>query len=285
MSGVSSNPLRVGETKDGVNSSDKRVILWTAPRCISTAFERCIINLKNSKVLHEPFSAPFYFGPERQHNRYSDQPADPQKTYDATCKLLQKEYDGKELVFSKDMPCFINSKFEMFLREGFRNFKHSFLVRDPRKAIVSFYKASTTPSLTGWSYFDPTEAGFVQMYEFYRFVRQHLDPSPVVVDADDLLDDPEGIMKSYCESVGIDYQRGMTRWDPGPVDAGWETWAGWHEDVLKSSGITPRNHRQPKSDEEPQAKMPSEVMAAVEKAIPCYNAMHSARIHAKKPRI
>ena len=260
----------------------KRVILWAAPRTISTAFERCFINLKTAKVIHEPFSLPFYFGPERQHKRFENQPADPQKTYDATCKLLQKEYEGKELVFSKDMAYFIVNKFEMFLRDGFKNFKHSFIIRDPRKAIVSLYRMSTNPLLTGWDYFDPNQAGFVQMYEFYRFVRQHLDPFPTVVDADDLLDDPEGMTRSYCESVGIDYQEGMTRWNPGPVDAGWETWAGCHEDALKSSGIAKRNHKKPKTDEKSQASMPSEVMAAIEEAIPYYNAMYSDRIHAKK---
>ena len=277
MSAISSK-LRVDEMKDP--APYKRVILWTAPRCISTAFERCMINLKKSKVLHEPFTQAFYYGPERQHNRFSNQPADPQKTYDATCKLLQKEYDGKELVFSKDMSYYIDNKFKMFLGEGFKNFKHSFLIRDPRKAIVSLYKASTSPSLTGWSYFDSTEAGFVQMYEFYKFVRQHLDPCPVVVDADDLLDDPEGMMRSYCEYVGIDYQEGMTKWDAGPAEAGWVD-SGWHGSLLRSSGLT-RNRKQPKTDEKPQTMMPNEVLAAVEEAIPCYNAMHSTRIHANK---
>ena len=58
-----------------------------------------------------------------------------------------------------------------------------------------------------------------------------------MVDADDLLDDTEGIMRSYCSAMGLKCKDGMTKWSPGPV-ADFECFSnGWHDNVFNSSGI------------------------------------------------
>ena len=262
--------------------SQKRVILWTASRCLSTAFERSMMNLKNSKVFHEPYLFPFYFGPERQSKRPSLEAINPEATYRSASELLQKEYDGVDVVFAKDMAYYIDKKFDIFLEDGFKNFKHTFLIRNPNKAVLSLFKASTSPTLTGWDSFDPVEVGFKQMFEFFQFVRSHLDPSPVVVDADDLLDNPEGIMQSYCE----ENQENMTKWTPGPVPQ-WENGhcrcLGWHQGVLKSSGIIPRKKKSRSRDGSAfdMEDTPAEVVDAIEMSMPHFEALYPFRIHAK----
>ena len=53
-------------------SADNRtIVVWTAPRCISTAFERAIIERRDCRVLHEPFSRAYYYGPEARSSRYA----------------------------------------------------------------------------------------------------------------------------------------------------------------------------------------------------------------------
>ena len=79
----------------------RRVVLWTAPRCVSCAFERSIRTLNNSKVFSEPFSNPYYFGPEKQMMRFASLPVDPDATYEATVKMLLAHYPGKDVVFPK----------------------------------------------------------------------------------------------------------------------------------------------------------------------------------------
>ena len=244
-----------------------------------------MMNLKNCKVFHEPHLRPFYFGPERQGKRYSLEAIDPEATYRSANELLQKEYDGVDVVFAKDMAYYMDKKFDIFLEDGFKNFKHTFLIRNPNKAVLSSYKGVASPKLTTWDFFDPVEGGFKPMFEFFQFVRSHLDPSPVVVDADDLLDNPEGIMQSYCEALGLEYQENMTKWNPGPVPS-WENcpcmcW-GWHDVVLKSSGIgiTRKN----KSEDEVAFDMeyiPVEVVDTIEMSMPHFEALYSFRIHAK----
>ena len=259
--------------------STKRVLLWTAPRCVSTAFERSIMTLRNSKILHEPYSTAYYFGPERQSTRYVATPVDEKATYRAVNMAIQKEYDGKELLFSKDMAYCVENKLHMFLEEGFKDIEHTFLIRDPVKAVYSLYKLATNPKLTGWDYFDPVEAGFQQMYELYEFLQKHMLRGSVVVDADDLLEFPNETMMSYCEAVGIQYEEKMTTWEPGPIPE-WDVWVGWHDNALKSSGF----HRKTSTSRQKEidlAELPEEVLSTLEKSKNYYDKLYAARIRPK----
>lgn len=259
--------------------SKNRIILWTAPRCVSTAFERSIMTLKNSKIFHEPYSKAYYFGPEKQSPRYASQETNHQATYRSISKMLQKEYDGRDFLFSKEMAYCVENKMHIFTEEGFKNFQHSFLIRHPLKAVYSLFKASTNPKLTGWDYFDPAEAGFRQMLELYEFVDRNIHRNPVVVDADDLLDYPNEILQSYCEAVGLEYEENMTSWEPGPVPE-WDTWAGWHEDALKSSGFKPRvkKNRSRGCTAFDVEDLPPEVAAVVEECMPHYEALAAKKM-------
>lgn len=232
------------------------------------------MTLKNSKIFHEPYSKAYYFGPEKQSPRYASQETNHQATYRSISKMLQKEYDGRDFLFSKEMAYCVENKMHIFTEEGFKNFQHSFLIRHPLKAVYSLFKASTNPKLTGWDYFDPAEAGFRQMLELYEFVDRNIHRNPVVVDADDLLDYPNEILQSYCEAVGLEYEENMTSWEPGPVPE-WDTWAGWHEDALKSSGFKPRvkKNRSRACTAFDVEDLPPEVAAVVEKCMPHYEAL------------
>jgi len=237
------------------------------------------MTLKNSKIFHEPYSKAYYFGPEKQSPRYASQETDHQATYRSISKMLQKEYDGRDFLFSKEMAYCVENKMHIFTEEGFKNFQHSFLIRHPLKAVYSLFKASTNPKLTGWDYFDPAEAGFRQMLELYEFVDRNIHRNPVVVDADDLLDYPNEILQSYCEAVGLEYEENMTSWEPGPVPE-WDTWAGWHEDALKSSGFKPRvkKNRSRACTAFDVEDLPPEVAAVVEKCMPHYEALAAKKI-------
>lgn len=80
-----------------------------------------------------------------------------------------------------------------------------------------------------------------------------------VIDADDLLDDPEGIVREFCASAGFEYDPSLLVWDTEEdhqqaVEA-FEKWRGWHNDVLESKCLKPRAHKkQPKSEEQEYAE-------------------------------
>lgn len=221
----------------------KKVFLWTAPRCVSTAFERSIMEINHSKIFHEPYSRSYYFGPERQSRRYESSPVDLRASYLDTCKKLTKEFDGIEVIFSKDMAYAIENHFDEMLKDELKNFQHTFLIRNPKKTVVSLYKASVNTQLTGWDFFDPVEAGFKQMYDLYQFIVNRLDQQPVIIDADDLLANPAGTMEAYCKVTNLPFDENMLKWEPGPI-LDWDVWNGWHDSALKSSGFTKHDVQQ-----------------------------------------
>ncbi|KAK3504940.1 P-loop containing nucleoside triphosphate hydrolase protein [Neurospora crassa] len=75
-------------------------------------------------------------------------------------------------------------------------------------------------------------------------------PGPVkitVVDADDLLDDPEGTLRAYCEAIGVDFDPKMLKWDDDEsqrtAKEAFEKWNGFHDDAIGSTELTPRSHK------------------------------------------
>ena len=67
-----------------------------------------------------------------------------------------------------------------------------------------------------------------------------------VVDADDLLDNPAGIIEAFCKSVGLEYDERMLKWDSEEdhqqAREAFEKWKGFHEDAIQSNDLKPRLH-------------------------------------------
>lgn len=257
-----------------------KVFLWTAPRCISTAFERAIMNLENGKIFHEPYSVVYYFGPERKSERYINDPVQPKANLEEVSKNLAAKYEGKDFVFSKDMAYYLDGNYDVLRQKDLSEYKHSFLIRNPKKAVPSLYRASLNAKKTGWNYFDSEEVGFRQLLELYEFVVKEFDSSPVIVDADDLLEYPEEMMKKYCEETGLVYKENMTSWQPGEAIPEWNIWDGWHDAVLKSTGLLQKRKSQdrPMKLEKKASFEKEEVVGSVNDSLKCYEVLYERRL-------
>ena len=151
-------------------------------------------------------------------------------------------------------------------------FHFTFLIRHPRSSIPSYYRCTLEPlrSMTGWTYFDPSEAGYLELRQFFDFVRErglvgpHIagssndgatnggngasNPDQVdicVINADDMLDDPYGIISAYCKNVRLPYSESMLKWseeDQKHVEEQFKDWKGFHEDAILSTELKPRTH-------------------------------------------
>lgn len=75
-----------------------------------------------------------------------------------------------------------------------------------------------------------------------------------VIDADDLLDNPEAVIRAYCKEVDIEFDMKMLEWDESTnavAKEKFEKWRGFHEDAIGSSSLKPREGgRKEKSVEE-----------------------------------
>ena len=255
----------------------RRVFLWTAPRCVSTAFEFSINTLENAKVFHEIFASPFYSG----------RPLNPLKTplpkrsYGETKDMLLATYPEKDIVFTKEHAYYVDGRFDMLLEEDMKDFIHTFLIRNPVNAVASSYRGFG--SLEVWSSFHQQKLlGFRQLRDLYFFVKEKIDPSPVVIDADDLLENPEGMMKAYCQKVGIEFKEGMTRWEAGSMKTqdfidqkGGEENLKWNEAAIHSSGLS---KSVPADIRKEQDSFPAEVVKCIKEFQPLYQEMHKFRL-------
>jgi hypothetical protein len=129
-------------------------------------------------------------------------------------------------------------------------FQFAFLIRHPRRSIPSYYRCTVPPlsEVTGFNHFMPNEAGYDELCRLFDFVLQSgivASHEIIVVDADDLLRNPEKTVCSFCDRVGIDYQPGMLTWneeDEKFAATAFEKWKGFHNDALQSSCLKPMAH-------------------------------------------
>jgi len=81
-----------------------------------------------------------------------------------------------------------------------------------------------------------------------------------VIDADDLLDNPSGILAAYCRSVGLDYTDAMLSWDTAAeharAEAAFEKWKGFHEDAIHSGALKARDPVRPFFSSPPPPSLP-----------------------------
>ncbi|KAI8932699.1 hypothetical protein NX059_010191 [Plenodomus lindquistii] len=155
----------------------------------------------------------------------------------------------------------------------------TFLIRHPRNSIPSYYRCTIPPldQLTGFYNFRPDEAGYLELRTFFDYLRSAGQIGPkiagqsqangqtdtngqsggveiCVIDADDLLDNPSGIIEAFCKTTGIQYEPEMLIWDTEEdqviAKEAFEKWKGFHEDALDSDRLRARTHKKtPKSDE------------------------------------
>jgi Sulfotransferase domain len=202
------------------------IALWTHPRSMSTAFERVMMERGDFTILHEPFSYLYYV--HEDGATISQQYVDPEHPTDyAGIKARIEQTAGRRPVFLKDMcaHCYSNLKAdEPFLQR----LTNTFLIRDPAKAIASYY--AMNPDVT------IEEIGLKQLYGIYEKLQACGADDPIVVDADDLEDDPEGTVNAYCRALGIPFIPESLTWEHEYKEE-WEVWKDWHANAARSTGI------------------------------------------------
>lgn len=152
-------------------------------------------------------------------------------------------------------------------RELLEKFHFTFLIRDPHSSVPSYYRCCIPPldKMTGFYEFYPSEAGYNELRRFFDYAREsglvgnqiagdsHGNvngdagkPDICMIDADDLLDDPEGVLRVYCKSVGLEFTHDMLNWDNEEdqerARVAFQKWKGFHEDAIDSKDLKPRTH-------------------------------------------
>ncbi|KAG2540605.1 hypothetical protein PVAP13_9NG576300 [Panicum virgatum] len=225
---------------------------WSAPRSLSTSLMYSFAQRDDMEVLDEPLYANFLrvTGLDRPYRE------------DLLSKMEQ-DLDGnkvvKEVIFGPGEKTYRYCKHISKQRlpnlssDLMKKGKHFILIRNPLNILPSLDKV-IPPSFL--------ELGIGELVSIYSELCE-LGKAPPVIDADDLQQEPEAVLRGLCEDLGIPFQPQMLKWEAGPkeFDGIWAPW--WYRSVHKSTGFS-------KSRQYPLT-FPSAFYDLLEQSLPFYN--------------
>ncbi|XP_071504354.1 uncharacterized protein [Diadema antillarum] len=300
--------------------SSARIFLWCAPRTTSNVFAKSLTAIPGIEVWIEPFQFAQHALNEIQENgegsidrpiQYRGNEALFQKAasgmsrffgseiiperlpYDAVKRSLEKS--SSKYVFVKDMGIAMHSD---SLREYIpAGFKHAFLIRHPTLAYRSF-RNLLCRQLTAVGEISQADADskfdirylekgpkvadfFLKNHELWKYIRDNVDPNPVVVDSSDLLANPAKILPKFCDAVGLPYSDSLLSWNSSPEsyrswilagDRIMEQAENFVGTLIKSTGFSPPSEL-PLRDE-----LTDDVAAVSDSVMSAYEEMYATRI-------
>lgn len=209
--------------------SDVRIAMWSGPRNISTALMRSWGNRPDTVVIDEPFYA-FYLEATGKDHPYAEEVIATGETdwRNVIDQLTGPLPPGKTILFQKQMTHHLLPEIE---RGWLIDMKNFFLIRDPREVILSYIKKNPEPTLE--------DLGFVQQMKLFEFVRGQTNSVPAVMDARDLLEDSERMLRRLCDALGVKFDEAMLAWSPGlrETDGAWAKY--WYREAAGSTSFQP----------------------------------------------
>lgn len=257
---------------------NKILALWAVPRSTSTAFEWMMRVRGDHTCFHEPFGEVWYQGEDPEWPRLTaDSVRTPGLTYESAWREVRAAAPGGP-VFIKEFPLYLE---RLWTDEFLANFTHSFLIRDPAKTVTSMFRH--------WPDFDLRETGFSQQRVLFDRLCETgrtdgpdgLDRTvPPVIDSDDLLADPVGVVEAWCGAVGIPFLADALSWEPGARnEVSWWDGGSFHENLRNSDGLKP----QPKTSID-ISRAPDRVQEVVAELTPHYEHLRAHRLTASVRR-
>ena len=201
------------------------IAMWSGPRNISTAMMYSFGNRADCLAWDEPFYAFSLINHGNDHPMRDEIIAaqDPEWTSVVAKCLAQAE---KPVFYQKHMTHHMLPGFDRAWIKGVTN---AFLIRDPARVLSSYTKK--------WADVTLRDIGFVEQAEIFDMVADHLGHAPPVVDADDILSNPEAVLSRLCAACGIAFDKAMLKWEAGPksFDGVWAP--HWYNAVWTSTGF------------------------------------------------
>jgi hypothetical protein len=245
-----------------------RVAMWSGPRNISTAMMRAWGNRPDTVVVDEPLYA-FYLEATGKHhpiaqeviaNGQTDWRKAVASLTSAVPRSGKKRFSHIRIFYQKQMTHHLLPEVE---RGWISSLTNCFLIRDPAEVIASYIKKNDDPTLE--------DLGFSQQAEIFAWVREHSRTIPPVIDARDVLQDPERMLRLLCAALGLGFDPAMLAWPPGlrETDGVWAK--HWYGEVAGSTGFAPYRER--------RAKVPDRFREIESQCRESYDQLYAHRLH------
>jgi hypothetical protein len=147
-------------------------------------------------------------------------------------------------------------------RDWLREMTNCFLIRNPAEVIASYIKKNPDPTVE--------DLGFVQQADIFDFVRHQTGSVPPVLDAADVLRNPEHILRLLCDAVAVEFKEAMLSWPPGrrETDGLWAKY--WYPEVERSTSFQPYRER--------KVEVPASLRAVEQRCRECYEELYQHRL-------
>src|SRR5438876_8912020 len=246
-----------------MSDADKpiRIAMWSGPRNISTAMMRSWGNRPDTRVIDEPFYAYYLKTTGKAHPGAEEVIANGETDWRKVVERLTGPIpDGKCILYQKQMTHHLLPQAD---RQWLGAVTNCFLIRDPREVILSYIKKNPEPTLE--------DLGFVQQLKIFDFVRGQANSVPTIVDAKDVLQNPERTLRLLCETIGVSFDAAMLSWPPGlrDTDGIWAKY--WYDEVARSTSFQPYTPR--------EGVVPERLREIYQQCRECYDRLYQYRLH------
>ena len=230
-----------------------------SPRNISTAVMYSFGRRDNTRVIDEPFYAYYLEKTGVPHPGFDEILASQHSDPKDVIQVLEEKAQKANL-FIKNMSHHIEELDLSFLLQH----KILLLIRDPKLQIASFSKVIDEPILR--------DIGIKAQYDIYGFLNANAHPV-TLIDAGELLHDPEVILSKACQELDIHFTKKMLNWNAGPIaeDGIWAKY--WYLSVHQSTGF---NEKEVKD-----VHLTGQLADLYESAKPYYDQLYQHSIKAK----
>jgi hypothetical protein len=210
-----------------------RIAMWSGPRNISTAMMRAFENRPDTAVIDEPFYATYLKLSGIDHPLRETVLAAHESDWRKVVRGLTGPIpDARAIFYQKHMT---HHMLREIGREWMACCRNAFLIRAP-EAVLASYSAKRAEFL-------PADIGFASEREMFEREADRIGKAPPVIDAEDVLRDPRGMLHALCQAIGIGFSERMLHWPAGPrpTDGAWAP--AWYDAVEHSTGFArPRSY-------------------------------------------
>ncbi|TKB46298.1 hypothetical protein [Thalassotalea mangrovi] len=204
-----------------------RLAMWSGPRNISTAMMRSWENRADCEVIDEPFYAYYLKHSGKVHPMQGEILASQPQQWQQVVEQLLAPRDC-QLFYQKMMTHHMLDDVDLnFCRE----LKHCFLIRNPANVVKSYVQKIRDVS--------DEDIGINRQWRLYQQISAITGENIPVIDSQDVLRDPEGMLSAVCEYFDLDFDTAMLSWPAGRRESDGAWAPHWYQRVEASTGFAP----------------------------------------------
>ena len=199
------------------------IYMWSGPRNLSTALMRSFENREDTKVWDEPFYAYYLKETKKNHPLANEIIKKYETNLEKIIDLVTAEKDF--IYFQKHMSHHIIKKIPInWITKGI----NCFLIRHPKEVLLSYIQKNDL--------IDSNDLGYPAQLRLFNYIKTS-NKKILVIDAKDLSEKPEIILKKICKKINIPFTEKMLNWPKGRRDSDgiWEKI--WYKNVKSSTSF------------------------------------------------